>query len=926
MPTPARPHAVSGPVPGSPARPACGVRLLGDVAIDSPAGTLRPPTRATAALLARLAMWPDRAHAREALVELLWPGVELDVGRNRLRQALSTLKTLLAQAASTAVIEADRTAVRVIPGSLWCDVVRFEAACRAGQPALAQACYRGELMPGFFDEWICDERLRLEGLLDRLPVPVAAASVASAAAPTTSPGATVPTYLTRMFGRDGDRSRLLEALHEHRLVSLVGPGGTGKTRLAAELAGAPPGLPGRDGGLRRPDLVHFVSLVGCEQRADALQALAAALGCEATQDAVVQALEGREALLVLDNFEHLVEPAGDLVRHLLARLPGLRLLITSRRALGIDGERLVHLEPLAPPSADLPLAQAAEHPAVALFVDRARAANAAFRLEAENLADVRALVGALDGLPLALELAAARCRTLSPAQMLAMLAPTPDMTLDASPLAAASSDHSPLSLLSRPGSRGEQDRRQASMDQTLAWSWRLLPPEARSLLAALTVFRASFSAEAVAWVCELAPVQAAVQLDMLAEHSLVQVQPGQASGIRHRLLEVIREFARRHLDASHEQALRRRLLQRLIEWARREGRMPRPDRIEAELPDVHAALMNAQALGAPLEAMQLALALRDYWELDGMPPHTQQALARLLEAHGPSWPDALRSDAHELLAYTGLGAGDGSQALRHAEAALALADNDDRRRGRALLRHCWVRLALDYQSPGLEVPLAQALSLALATGDVPLQARVLHQQGIVQRYQHRNLAGAEALLAQAQALWQGLGNHRLAHARLRNRAQCWAAQGLHAQALASFTACEAAARAEGDWVGIIDSTLGAATALDRLRRWADAVHANRECIRVSWRRHHAHGLAYALWNIAHPMLRDGRAESALRLMAFAATYWSQHMGPLREDDRRDMGRIQRLARHCLPAPIVVACWEEGGQLTAADAVALALAG
>lgn len=925
MPASIRPTAAAGPRPAPPAHPDCVVRLLGDVAIDSPAGTLRPPTRATAALLARLAMWPDRAHAREALVELLWPGVALDVGRNRLRQALSTLKGLLEQAASATIIEADRSAVRVIPGSLGCDVVRFEAACRAGQSALAQACYRGELMPGFFDEWICDERLRLEGLLDRLPLPVAPVAGSTATAPAAY-AAPVPTYLTRMFGRDGDRSRLADALQGHRLVSLVGPGGAGKTRLAAEFAGAWSVRSDPSDGGRRLDLVHFVSLVGCERRADVLQALATALGCDATQEAVVQALGGREALLVLDNFEHLVEPAADLVRHLLARVPGLRLLVTSRRALGIDGERLVSLEPLGPPSADLPLAQAAEHPALALFVDRARAAHAAFRLGADNLADVCALVGALDGLPLALELAAARCRTLSPAQMLAMLASTPEMTSGTTRGPTESTASSPLGLLSRPGARGEQDRRQASMDQALAWSWQLLSPESRSLLAALTVFRASFSAEAVAWVCELSPVQAAVQLDMLADHSLVQVQPGQAGGMRHRLLEVIREFARLHLDASHEQALRRRLLQRLIEWARREGRMPRPDRIEAELPDVHAALMNAQALGQPQEAVLLALALRDYWELDGMPPHTQQALARLLDAHGPGWPDALRSDAHELLAYTGLGAGDGSQALRHAEAALALAGDDDRRRGRALLRHCWVKLALDYQSPGLDEPLAQALSLALATGDVPLQARVLHQQGIVRRYQHRDLPGAEALMAQAQALWQALGNPRLAHARLRNRAQCWAAQGLHEQALASFMACGAAARAEGDWVGIIDSTLGAATALDRLRRWADAVEANRECIRVSWRRHHAHGLAYALWNIAHPMLRSGRAESALRLMAFAAVYWSQHMGPLREDDRRDMGRIQRLARRCLPPPVVAVHWDEGSRLTAADAVALALAG
>lgn len=135
------------------------------------------PTRAVAALLARLALWPDRVHPREELVELLWPGVGLSVGRNRLRQALPTLKTLLETphgAASTAgacvgrVLVADRLGVRVVPGALSCDALDFERSLRAGDWTAAHALYRGDLMPGHYEEWVLQERHRLATLWERL--------------------------------------------------------------------------------------------------------------------------------------------------------------------------------------------------------------------------------------------------------------------------------------------------------------------------------------------------------------------------------------------------------------------------------------------------------------------------------------------------------------------------------------------------------------------------------------------------------------------------------------------------------------------------------------------------------------------------------------------------------------------------------------
>jgi DNA-binding SARP family transcriptional activator len=153
-------------------QPLWNVGLLGGLSLsDGSQHITRLPSRAVTALLARLALAPERAHAREELIELLWPGVALAVGRNRLRQALSTLKGILEPAGRLPpqpVLQADRISVRVVPGSLGCDATRFERALRAGRFDAARALYRGELLPGYYDDWIDEERMRLGALHERL--------------------------------------------------------------------------------------------------------------------------------------------------------------------------------------------------------------------------------------------------------------------------------------------------------------------------------------------------------------------------------------------------------------------------------------------------------------------------------------------------------------------------------------------------------------------------------------------------------------------------------------------------------------------------------------------------------------------------------------------------------------------------------------
>ena len=916
-------HRSSSPEPGS-AR--WQLRLLGAVeAFDGTQRIQRFPSRAVAALLARLALAPERAHPREELVELLWPGVALGVGRNRLRQALSTLKSLLEPPgrAGGPVLQADRLAVRVVRGAIACDAVEFERQLRAGRAGDAQAWWGGELMPGFYDEWIADERQRLEALHDRVAgaKPMhAAPSVQEpapqpAALPVLAP-APLPSYLTRLFGAEAAAARLRDELLAERLVTLLAPGGSGKTRLAVEVAQS---LRSGDTPFAR---VVFVSLVACEDAAAVQDTLARALqlgGGSGGVEGLVQALAGQRVLLVLDNFEQLVGHAEALVAELLSRLPGLHVLVTSRRALGLDGERQLAAEPLPLPEPPLTLEEAAANPAVALFVDRARAARADFHLGERNHGAIVALVRALHGLPLAIELAASRVRSVPPAEMVALL---------------QAGEGAQLALLARSGPRAGHDPRHASMAQVIAWSWRLLDAPAQRTMAALTLFPTDASPAALAALLDEGVASAAARLDELVAHSLVRPHADDGDGAaRFALQEPVREFVQATVPAAELQALREQQRRWLLEWASSLQPSTPPARVAPELPLVHAVLAAGDA---PRESLLLALALRRYWEADGLPPRLLDALEAALPA--AAGDETLRAAAHELLAHLRMSAGQAEAALQHADAALAAAGSDPALRARALLQQVWSQVAAgridDRSDPlfaRLQASLAEALALARRCGQRDLQARALQVQAVLWCNVHLSSndadpVRAEALFAQSEALWRLLGDAHQARDRLRNRAQCWSMLGRKAEAMAVFERCEQAARDDGDWVGQIDNQISLCAMLAEQRRWAEAADACRRSIRVAWGRWHHHGLAYGLWNIARPLARLRQPQAALRLMAFAARFWTDSMGPLRSDDLRYVRIVRRLVGVQLGAAAAARLWHEGEALDLRTAVAEALTG
>ena len=317
------------------------------------------------------------------------------------------------------------------PSTISCDAVEFEQLAHERLGAAARQRYGGELLPGFYDDWILEERERLQSVLETLdagtPLP-ANAGVFAAPPPrqaTARPDDLgLPASTGTFFGRIREAADLCDALATHRLVTLTGPGGGGKTRLAVETART---------ALAQGDVerVAFVALAECTAAQEIVERVRAALQLPdngARDDAkvfdqVAADLDDARVLLVLDNYEQLVEDGGiPVIERLLDRLPRLRLLVTSRRALRLPDECEIALSPLPLPDESASLADALRNPGVALFVERARDVRRDFQLGARNVAEVVQICRVLEGLPLAIELAAAKVRAWSLADMALALA------------------------------------------------------------------------------------------------------------------------------------------------------------------------------------------------------------------------------------------------------------------------------------------------------------------------------------------------------------------------------------------------------------------------------------------------------------------------------------------------------------------------
>ena len=461
-----------------------------------------------------------------------------------------------------------------------------------------------------------------------------AGATATAAAPTAvTPPAASPRRtnlrhaMTSFVGREDEVERLDALLAEHRLLTLIGPGGAGKTRLAGAVAGRQSG--------RTPDGVWMVELATISDPADVGASVLGALGLREASllrqsaaggtgsagpsdtDPVAHLLDvlaERETVLVLDNCEHLVEAAAVLADQLLAHCPGLRIIATSREPLGIAGERLELVPPLGLPPADADAQEALEHPAVRLFADRAADAAPGYAVDAATVGSVVEICRRLDGLPLAIELAAARLRSLPVTQIAARL-------------------DDRFRLLTG-GSRAALPRQQ-TLRAVVDWSWDLLTEDERLVARRVAVFPAGVTPESAAAVCAHDALDAHAILDLLAalvDRSLLVLIDRDAP--RYRMLETIREYGieqlAEHDELSPTRTAHAHYFAALADQA--DARLRGPEqlpwfrRLEAERDNLLAALRWLAEDGDARRALRLAVSLGWFWVLAGSPNDATAAI------------------------------------------------------------------------------------------------------------------------------------------------------------------------------------------------------------------------------------------------------------------------------------------------------------
>src|SRR5215217_6010716 len=427
------------------------------------------------------------------------------------------------------------------------------------------------------------------------------------AVPLSSLVGSLPIRRTRLIGRESEINSARRFLLEDAvpLLTLTGPGGTGKTRLALAIAG--------DVAAHFADGVEWVDLAPLADPALVPAAVAATLGVRPSsddpiEDALIYALHPRQTLLLFDNCEHLLDATADLVGSLLAHCPALQVLATSRAPLHLQAEQHLPVDPLPLPEDGASHSAVVQNEAVQLFCERTRAVQPTFALTEANAATVAALCRQLDGLPLAIELAAARSTILSPEALLAQM-----------------SDR--LHLLTH-GMRNLPPRQQTIV-ATIAWSHDLLDAGTQALFRRLAVFAGGFPLAAAEVVGGTGGEDAMSVLDgvtsLVAQSLLHRVDEAGAEP-RYFLLETIREYAREELDASSEAAeTRRRHATFYLEFgeamaARLDGAAMAETltRLSMELPNLRAALACSMEEGGDADAgLRLAAALSPFWRFRG---------------------------------------------------------------------------------------------------------------------------------------------------------------------------------------------------------------------------------------------------------------------------------------------------------------------
>jgi non-specific serine/threonine protein kinase len=685
------------------------VRLLGKFEASHNGKTIAITSRPAQSLFAYLILSAGTAHRREKLAGLLWPDSLEETAQDNLRHALWRVRKALESASSTRFLRADDLSIGFEKSlDYWVDAAALEhlnEKTSADQLMTVLSEYQGELLPGFYDEWVVLEREHLHSIIEhhmarllsllqeqnrwldildwgerwirlgQKPEPAYQALMAAHAAKgdmskvaaayercvkslrefgiepseqtrtlyeklkagkasfearpvipikgkrMDAPKTNLPVPLTSFIGREKEVDQVVKMLEKKRLVTLTGSSGVGKTRLAIQASNKLLN--------KSKDGVWWVDLVGLNDDSLVIQAVAQVANVREVPNqslfrTLVDTIQTKHVLLVLDNCEHLIMGCARLAQSLLSDCPNLKILITSREMLGLTGETLWHVPALSLPDPEhiSPLDVLRQYESISLFIERAVGVNSDFTLTEHNAPSVAQVCQRLDGIPLAIELAAARVKLLSVEKISARL----DNRFD----------------LLTSGSRTAFPRHR-TLQAAIDWSYDLLPHQEQTLFRRLAVFVGGCTLEQAQAICSGDGIEADEILDLLTnlvDKSLVMVHK-QTGGSRFQMLETIREYARKKSPDLTETRNRH------LDFYMRFGEEIEPklhggeqtlwlNKLELEHDNLRAAL-DWSLTGGELESgLRLASVLWLFWDIHGYHLEGRVWLDRLLiKRQGP---------------------------------------------------------------------------------------------------------------------------------------------------------------------------------------------------------------------------------------------------------------------------------------------------
>jgi predicted ATPase/DNA-binding SARP family transcriptional activator len=726
--------------------------------------------------------------------------------------------------------------------------------------------------------------------------------------PNTSPGLTsqLPLQITRFFGREAELAQLRVLLTDPgmRLVTITGPGGQGKTRLATEVA--------RQLLESGSALILFVPLADL-----AHSALVPAAILDTARlprhpqleplEQLVQALSGQKALLVLDNFEHLVEEGASVVRTLLERLPKLTCLVTSRQSLAIAEEHELPLLPLGVPREAESPQQLLRCESVRLFVDRAQGVRPDFQVTRANAEAVAGLCRRLEGLPLALELAAAWIGVITPAKMLARMEQRFEL------------------LVSR---QRDAPRRHRTLQAAIDWSYQLLSPELQRFFARLSVFRGGWTLEAAEAVC-MEP-RALDYLDQLRRCSLVLAdEPGEEPLFW--MLESLQAYAAAQHGPEEQADLRRRHAEYYLTLAElAEPSLQGPDqqlwldRLERAHHNLRAALSWARETGATETGLRLGGALWRFWRVRGYLSEGRKWLVEVLELAPASKSTPARARALHGAGVLACLQGDYQSARSLLVQSLAMARDQNYRQGVA---EALSGLAMIAYSRGYYQAVSSLCEEALAVwrelGDQQGIARALDLLGNAALGQG-DLQTARTLHEESLTLSRGLHDRHFSAACLNSFGDVARALGEYETARLLYEESLEIHREVGDKIGITGSLIGMGNVALYRGDLESAGSLFQESLRIRRELGDRRGIAECLEGLA--AVAGGRAETewAARLFGAAEALREGIDCPLPLSARSGHARHAQPGRIPLTVEEYFAAWREGSVTDVEQVIAAAL--